>query len=47
MVIPIDRPVVPLNPGKYGAVGTITMLFSLQKVIHRNPENSGALSVWI
>jgi hypothetical protein len=47
MVTPIDYSVVPFDPKEYGAVGTITMLFSLQKVIHNDPKNSGALSVRI
>jgi hypothetical protein len=45
VVTPIDHLVVPFDPEEYGAVGIITMTFSLQKVIHSDPENYGVLSV--
>jgi hypothetical protein len=44
MVTPIDH---SFDPEEYGAVGTITMLFLLQKVIHSDPKNFGALSIQI
>jgi hypothetical protein len=44
MVTPIDCSVVPFDTEEYGAV-TIIMPFLLQKVIHSDPKNSGALSI--